>query len=144
MKRFLRKAIGSVIMYWGFACWGAGALAFVLLNGDPDFTTPKKILLILFCAVMGFILMAIGRSVWKDGQPPQPQTGGMQTVNLGAGTSSGSASLSPSAPLGAAGESSPSSEPVTVQCPGCGAPVTALPSASVECEYCGNRVHVAG
>jgi len=33
-----------------------------------------------------------------------------------------------------------SNEPVTVDCPGCGAPVSVSPSSPGECEYCGNKV----
>jgi len=45
---------------------------------------------------------------------------------------------------GGSGQTAVPDEPVTVECPGCGAPVAVSPSKSGECEYCGTMVRYSG
>lgn len=137
MKHFVKKSFGLVLFVAGLTASAFSLLVVTILATEPDIPLALTLVVAAILCGVSFPVTYAGWRLWKgrkrpvqplptaDGKFPEP------VRPLGKPKSSGKAKPA----VGAAG-------PVTLECPGCGAPVKAVSSDPFECEYCGNQIHV--
>lgn len=133
MKHFVKKSFGLVLFIAGLGASAFSLLVVTILATEPDI--PLALTLVVAVIFFGVSLSAVyaGWTLWKGRKRPEqpPPTAGWTPAE-------------PVRPLGKA-RSKPAvgaAGPVALECPGCGAPVKVASSEPMECEYCGNQIHV--
>lgn len=137
MRRFIHKAVSFFLIAWGLIFVATSVQLAVDMFDDPELSLGGALFLSLMAFGISFAILYVGWRMWKNDKrtKPEPPETYRMSVPSGNPARSGGTGLS-----GAAGASGAPHASVTVECPGCGAPVEVTPSKSGECEYCGNQV----
>lgn len=150
MRKFIHKTVSFIVIAWGLMFVVVSVQLAADMFGDPEYTFGSALFLSLMAFGISFAILYVGWRMWKNDKRSKPEPPVMNTVHLDGGAplrdrmsvpSGGhSANSGRTALSGADGVPGAMNGPVTVECPGCGAPVEVSPSRSGECEYCGNQV----
>lgn len=139
MNSFLKKSVGLVLFVLGLAASAFSLLTVAILATEPEIPLAVTLVVTVIICGISFTATYAGWRLWKGGkQPEQPMPQAAVTPPRPPVRPSGK--VKPY--VGAAGAAS--AAPATMECPGCGAPVKVASSASIECEYCGNQIHITG
>lgn len=137
MSRFIHKTVSMLVMALGGMFTASAVRIAIDLFGDPDNTFGEALFLSLMVFGIGFGFLYLGWRMWKSGgKKTSPELPNANAVPSGSGAPGPAGRPVPSG----AGRVAPPHKPVTVECPGCGAPVEVAPSRPGVCAYCGNQV----
>jgi hypothetical protein len=137
MGRFIHKAVSFIVMGFGVMFTVVSVQLAVDMFRDPELGIGGALFITLLAFGISLSILYIGWRMWRSDKRTTHPSGGPRQ--------SGRTALA--GPAAGASPSAGSQKGVTVECPGCGAPVEVSPSGGGTCEYCGNQVpyrHPAG
>jgi len=142
LRSFAKKSVGLVLFVLGLTASAFSLLTITILATEPAVPLAVSLVVTVVTCGTSFSTTYAGWRLWKDRKKPeQPMPAAEDTVPEPSSKPTGKANASVGS-ASAAGAAS--TAPAIMECPGCGAPVKVASSDPIQCEYCGNQIHVVG